>query len=237
MSEQKVIAYPDFGPVTFKKNKNAKHISIRIKPGPLVFVTLPYLATIKDGQSVLTQKKAWVIKKMYELEETEILYKTGKEISFRYHTLHIVATDTTTIHVETKDKDVTLSYPENIPVESSDVQEAAKKVIREIWRNEAKIYIPQRITWLSHSYGFMYQNVSIRDARTRWGSCTGLKNISISLYIMRLPLHLIDYVLLHELCHTVVPNHGKNFYALMDKVTKGKTTEYQKEMRAYKPWL
>ncbi|MFB6341371.1 M48 family metallopeptidase [Saccharicrinis sp. FJH2] len=237
MSEQKVIAYPDFGPVTFRKNKNAKHISIRIKPGPLVFVTLPYRASIKEGQSVLVQKKAWVIKKMYELEETETIYRTGKEVPFKYHTFNIIASDTTKIYSETKEKDVTLYYPDGIPVEAEEVQEVAKEVIREIWRNEAKIYIPQRITWLSHSFGFMYQNVSIRDARTRWGSCTGLKNISISLYIMRLPHHLIDYVLLHELCHTVVPNHGKNFYALMDKVTKGRTTEYQKEMRAYKPWL
>lgn len=237
MSEQKVIAYPDFGPVTFKKNSKAKHISIRIKPGPLVYVTLPYRATVKDGQRVLVNKKSWVIKKMYELQETETVFKTGKEISFKYHQLKVESANVSAVKVQSKDKTVTVLYPESLSVEAPEIQDGVKDVIREIWKAEAKIYLPQRITWLAHTYGFIFQNVTIRDARTRWGSCTGLKNISLSLYIMRLPHHLIDYVLLHELCHTVVPNHGKDFYELMNKVTKGKTTEYQKEMRAFKPWL
>lgn len=237
MSEQKVIAYPDFGPVTFKKNRNAKHISIRIKPGPLVYVTLPYRASVKEGQNVLLQKKAWVIEKMYELKETETIYRIGNEVPFKYHRLNIKAAPVSKVNVKTVEKEVTITYPENFPVEDPDIQEAIKTVIKEIWRSEAKTYLPQRLSWLAHSFGFMFQNVTIRDARTRWGSCTGLKNISLSLYIMRLPDHLIDYVLLHELCHTVVPNHGKDFYDLMNKVTKSRTTEYQKEMRAYKPWL
>lgn len=237
MNTKEIKAYPDFGPVTFTKNRNAKHISIRIKPGPLVYVTLPFRASLKDGERVLSEKKSWIIEKMYEIKDTITLYKTGKEVPFKYHTLNIQKTDSDNISVKTTDKDVNIFYHETLNIESDEVQEAIKEVIREIWRKEANIYLTQRIAWLAHSFGFMYQNVRVRDARTRWGSCTGLKNISLSLYIMRLPNHLIDYVLLHELCHTVEPNHGKGFYDLMNKVTKGKTTEYQKEMREHKPWL
>ena len=232
-----IKTYSDFGPVTFTKNSRAKTISIRIQTGPLVYVTLPMRASVRDAEQFLYRKKSWIVQKMYELKQEVKIYRTGNEISFKQHSFEILPYSGSSVKYEVKDNVVSFFHPEGVEVDSSEIQEYIKNVIKEILRIEAKQYLPQRLAWLAHSHGFMFQNVRIRDSRTRWGSCTGLKNISLSLYLMQLPYHLIDYVLLHELCHTVVPHHGKEFYALMDKVTKGRNTEYQKEMRAYKPNL
>mgnify|MGYP002623346294 FL=1 len=101
-------------------------------------------------------------------------------------------------------------------------------------RREAKTVLPRRVAELAHLYGFSYAGVTIRNAKTRWGSCTGRNTISLSLYLMQVPEHLQDYVVLHELCHTVHHDHSPRFWALMDKVTDGKAHALRAELRRYR---
>jgi predicted metal-dependent hydrolase len=75
--------------------------------------------------------------------------------------------------------------------------------------------------------------LSIRDSKTRWGSCSGRNTISLSLYLMQVPEHRQDYVILHELCHTVYHDHSVRFWALMDEVTGGQSCVLRAELRKY----
>jgi predicted metal-dependent hydrolase len=97
-------------------------------------------------------------------------------------------------------------------------------------RREAQALLPGELERLAKEHGFHYRAVGIRKSKTRWGSCSSKGNISLSLYLMLLPPHLREYVMLHELCHTIHMNHGPNFWALMDKCTQGKTNAYRKEI-------
>jgi len=65
-------------------------------------------------------------------------------------------------------------------------------------------------------YGFYTRNVSIRRQKTRWGSCSRENNISLNIQIMRLPPHLREYVILHELVHTRIKNHGQKFWQALE---------------------
>lgn len=105
------------------------------------------------------------------------------------------------------------------------------KVVCEALRNQARLILPERLAELARQHGFSYARVSINSARTRWGSCSGRKSINLSLFLMVLPRRLSDYVLLHELCHTVEMNHGPRFWALMDKVTDGRAKALRAELR------
>ena len=100
-------------------------------------------------------------------------------------------------------------------------------------REEAKALLPRRVAELAHLYGFCYTKVTIRDSKTRWGSCSGRNSLSLSLYLMQVPEHLQDYVILHELCHTVHHDHSPQFWALMDSVTEGKAHALRRELRRY----
>jgi predicted metal-dependent hydrolase len=98
---------------------------------------------------------------------------------------------------------------------------------------QAKASLPGELAQLAQIHGFIYQSVQIRKSKTRWGSCSSIRTISLSLYLMLLPAHLKEYVLLHELCHTIHMNHSPAFWALLDQYTNGKSKELRKELRAY----
>ena len=97
-------------------------------------------------------------------------------------------------------------------------------------RSEAKATLPQRVAELASRFGLKYGKVTIRAARTKWGSCTARGDISLSLYLMTLPEHLRDYIIIHELCHTVHLNHSPRFHALVNEFTEGRERELAKEL-------
>ncbi len=101
-------------------------------------------------------------------------------------------------------------------------------------RKKAKQYLPGRLNYLAETCGFHYTSLRINKSRTRWGSCSSKKTINLSFYLMLLPEHLADYVLLHELCHTVHMNHGTEFWKLLDSVTNGNAKQLRKELRTYR---
>jgi predicted metal-dependent hydrolase len=103
-----------------------------------------------------------------------------------------------------------------------------------ILRSNAKAFLPRELDFLAKAYGFKYTQVKIRKSRTRWGSCSSKGIINLSFYLMLLPPHLIRYVLLHELCHTVEMNHGPAFWALLDKYTDGEAKKLRREMKNYR---
>ncbi len=86
---------------------------------------------------------------------------------------------------------------------------------------------------LAKKWGFRYNKVSVRKAKTRWGSCSTNGNISLNIHLIRLPKILIDYVILHELCHTIEHNHSEKFWVLMDRVTDNKSKMYREQMKEY----
>jgi len=101
-------------------------------------------------------------------------------------------------------------------------------------RRRAQSVLPAQLAKLARLHGFQYSGVTIRKSRSRWGSCSTKKSINLSLYLMLLPEHLIEYVLLHELCHTVQMNHSPAFWALLDRCTGNKARELRREIRKYR---
>lgn len=98
-------------------------------------------------------------------------------------------------------------------------------------RRVARRLLPPRVAELAAQYGFNYGRVSIRASRTRWGSCSGRNDLSLSLFLMTLPEYLRDFVILHELCHTVHHNHSAAFHALLDRCTGGREAVLNRELR------
>lgn len=110
--------------------------------------------------------------------------------------------------------------------------EEQKARIEEL-RRAAKADLPGRMARLTEATGLRCEKLTIRASRTKWGSCSGQNHISLSLYLMTLPEVLRDFVILHELCHTVHHNHSPRFHALLDRLTGGREKELSRELRRY----
>jgi predicted metal-dependent hydrolase len=101
---------------------------------------------------------------------------------------------------------------------------------------QASHLLPQRLEVLAQRHGFTYTSVTIKNLKSRWGSCDQNRNITLNLFLMQLPWHLIDYVLLHELVHTRVMRHGPPFWSAMAAV-EPRTQSLRREIKAYKTTL
>lgn len=100
-------------------------------------------------------------------------------------------------------------------------------------RRSAKGDLPLRLEHLAAQSGLRYTHLTITSARTKWGSCSSKNRISLSLFLMQLPEYLRDFVILHELCHTVHHNHSPRFHALLDHLVGGREKELNRELRSY----
>ncbi|MBN2588684.1 MAG: DUF45 domain-containing protein [Sedimentisphaerales bacterium] len=90
-----------------------------------------------------------------------------------------------------------------------------------------------RLEYFSQKYKMFYRSAKFRCQKTKWGSCSGKNNLNLNINIAFLPEELQDYILLHELVHTKIKNHGHIFWAELDKYTNGKAKELAKKLRNY----
>jgi predicted metal-dependent hydrolase len=94
---------------------------------------------------------------------------------------------------------------------------ALAKSFLSIDKDDATKILTARLRHLAELHGFKYDRVSIRNQRTRWGSCSHKNDISLNMKLVMLPEDLTDYVILHELVHTRIHDHSKKFWEECDK--------------------
>ena len=93
------------------------------------------------------------------------------------------------------------------------------KIIFNAWlRHLAKKYITARTRQFSIRYGFNVGKVIIRGQKTRWGSCSARRNLSFNYKLMKYREEVIDYVIIHEMCHLKEMNHSKKFWTLVENL-------------------
>jgi hypothetical protein len=102
--------------------------------------------------------------------------------------------------------------------QSMDLQLEKKNKLPKIDRKVARKILCRRIGELAQLHNFVYNRVSIRKQKTRWGSCSSKNNINLNMNLLNLPSELMDYVLLHELVHTRVKDHSKDFWDELNAV-------------------
>ena len=94
-------------------------------------------------------------------------------------------------------------------------KEKSKEKLISFLKNTAKKYLAERVGLISELFGFTFSSISISSAKTCWGSCGYNNKLHFTYKLMMCPQDVVDYVVLHELCHTKVKNHSKKFWQLV----------------------
>lgn len=100
-------------------------------------------------------------------------------------------------------------------------------------RARAKKFILERLRVYANVYQCGYTRVSVKDMKTRWGSCSREKNLNFHYRLLFLPIELADYVIVHELCHLVHLNHSKSFWNLVAQAVPDHKKQ-RRELRRYR---
>lgn len=105
----------------------------------------------------------------------------------------------------------------NAAFETSEQKRLTDDEIHEL-ADRAISYIPERVAYFAKQIGVDYGRITIRNQKTRWGSCSSKGNLNFNCLLMLMPSEVIDYVVVHELCHRKEMNHSKAFWSEVEKV-------------------
>tara|TARA_R110001583_G_scaffold43208_2_gene137451 strand:+ start:8567 stop:9286 length:720 start_codon:yes stop_codon:yes gene_type:complete len=235
MKIEKKIQIEGLGELSLKKDTRFKRLSLRMAPNKGIWLNVPPQFDWQMAIDFALKHKEWIAKQSLKIQAKEnqnLFFDSDIVFKTKYHELKMNPCQVNGVKASVKQGLIQINYPEGFDMKTKGFQEFIKKMIIETLRKEAKHDLPKRLEELAQRCGFKYNKVTIRNASTRWGSCSGENNISLNLHLMRLPEHLIDMVLLHELCHTIEKNHSKSFWNLLDKVCDNVPAK-KKEMKAY----
>jgi predicted metal-dependent hydrolase len=206
----KIINNSDLGEIRIYKRSGTDRLSIRMAP-KYIRVTQPKWMPFSAGEKFVAQHREWILKNIDS--KKEFILENGLQIG-KQHILYFEESNINRKQV--KDNQIIIKYNSNeYKYYSHEIQQIAKQAVKQALIKEAKQMLPNRVNYMANEYDFEYKEIKIKSMKSRWGSCNNDKIISLNCYLMELPWHIIDYVILHELCHTKHLNHSSAFWSLV----------------------
>lgn len=230
MADEKLHIEGISSEITLRQNARIKRLSIRINAHSGVVVCYPRGITKTKVIAFVSDKKEWINKHTanYNKEKKELL-TADTIVLANNHRVVFKTIEHNVGRFEATDAETIISIPNNLNFE--DQKKIKENVFIEVMYKQARIYLPARLAILAEKYNFSYGKVTLRNQKTRWGSCSYQNNISLNVQLMRLPKHLVDYVLIHELAHTVEKNHSNNFWEVVHSKMGNSLYRCKKELR------
>ncbi len=228
----KTLYIPSIGNVTFSQNARSRSIRLRVKPDQTIQVTFPLYVTYREALRFTEQHAEWISRQKAKMERRAPVFSEDHPLKTRSYTICFKKHPGKFALKQTKDQ-IAVFYPEQHSLNDPEIVEKILKVVTAVYRLEAREYLPGRLALLASQHGFRYTGVTIRNNSSNWGSCSSRNTISLNLHLMKLPDRLIDYILLHELAHTRVKNHGPKFWELLDTLTANQAKMLAKEVRRH----
>lgn len=229
---QKIIELPGIGNVIIAKRRGAKNLRLSIKPNGQVRVGLPVWAPYSTGVKFAMDRSDWILRNLNSHQP--LILKDGDRIGKSYRLCFVATTDRSKTSSRLGQNTITISS--HLSTDSPLVQSKAIQACERALKKEAQKLLSQRVRQLAKDNRLTYKELRIKRLVSRWGSCSNQGSITLSYFLVQLPWHLIDYVILHELVHTKHHNHGPDFWNLFEELLPG-AKKLRREIKQYHPVL
>ena len=211
-----------------KRSSRAKHARLEVRVETGLTVVIPSSYNINDIPDLLRKKGRWILDKLAKYASGQPITK-GKELKSGYfipylgrHLKVVTRYDPGTVNC--------VKLENNRLLVDLNSRNGRLNLVLEWWyRQQAEKLIKERADELCPRLGVAYNRLTVRGAKTRWGSCSQKGNLNFNWKLMMAPEPVIDYVIIHELAHLKEMNHSKNFWKLV--------AEHCPKWRTHRKWL
>lgn len=210
----KSFSDPEFGEITVTYRAGQRSIRLSIATDGRLQASAPRYTPLIAIKTLINTSRP-KLQKLFMHHIAPTPYQAGQQIGKSHRLVVVPTAGTSSPTVRIQGQNIILRLPGATPLIAANVQRMIRDTVIKALRQEAKAYLPRRLSHLATLHGFHYQRVRFSHAGTRWGSCSSTGTISLNIALMKLPDELIDYVLIHELAHTVHMNHSLAFWNLV----------------------
>ena len=228
---QRIITVEGVGEVVVSKRRNCVQMRLTVHPEKGLHLSIPFRVSYADAERFVFEHRDWIAKTLQVQEQKGVkrLFTPQSHFTCRSTKLQFSPTD-----AQKRILSARINYnPQLVDFSLDAVQNFIKKVILASMQKEAEKVLFPRVDEISSRTGLSFRKVSIGNALTRWGTCSSQDDIILSCRLLLLPDYLVDFVILHELCHIAHKNHGPKFHELLNRLSGGKEDIYDKELKGY----
>ena len=198
----------DASRIDFVRVRRARRYILRVRPDGSLRVTIPRGGSRAEAIAFIGRQLAWITRERARVrrEQAPCHWTDGSIILLQGEpvTITVAVTPSGTVaHYGGRSVRVT---------DVSDVRPDIERDLRELARQR----LVPRLHEIAVRYGLTVARVSIRNQRSRWGSCSRTGAVALNFRLLQMPPAVCDYVLIHELMHLKQPNHGRRFWALVE---------------------
>ena len=221
-------------PFELRRSPRAKRLRLQIETDePKLVVVVPRYALSFQVDSFLKRQEKWIQKHWVKtaqkiakkpkqnLEDGDIYFYFGEPL-----TLKLIPSLSWKPAVRVNGSVLEVSVHK--ASSQAEGRKAIKAAIQDFYKAKASEVIHDRLGFYNEHYGLSYKRVTFRNQKTRWGSCSSAKNLNFNWRLVMAPIEIIDYVVVHELCHLRYMNHSAAFWKLV-----GEAVEDYKERRKW----
>jgi predicted metal-dependent hydrolase len=201
--------------VQVKSYRQAKRIKLISKSEQGLILSLPADASINTIKKFLESNLNWLA------EQKALQPKPIFNDGYKFKTLNYEYEFISSELKELRYRKTGHKYKIYLPAKTNASFDKTKELTLKLLRKEANEYLHPRLEFFASKFNLKYEKLRIKDLKSIWGSCSSMKNINLSLYLVKLPSELCDYVLCHELCHLLHQDHSGRFWHTLDQMYPG----------------
>lgn len=217
------------GSITYqiRPSARARRVRLVVRPGGALEVVKPRGVSQARIEETLRQYEGWILRTQARLAPLALppapdLIADGHTLPFMGAALRMAlttsASESHAARVALSGDQLTLALPASAATLAPTERGPLVRDVLERWyRRQARTIFEERLTHWNASYNFTWASVAIKSQKTRWGSCSRRGNLNFNWRLLLAPPAILDYVVIHELCHLQEHNHAAPFWALVER--------------------